>query len=199
MLALFCATISRMATVIKLFWNICLLRVGPELVPARAWFVCPIIAAHVAINVLWLDVAVPGMSFALALNAALINLAVMAAASWFALYIRQHEGRFPATLGAAAGAETFLMAVLLVAYGLTSGVVRQTVVWGFVLWSVVVVGFILHRALSCKPWLGMLLSLAILFASAVVVQAVLTPMLPTEALLLDQAADQAGDNAPLPQ
>ena len=178
-----------MATVIKLFWNICLLRVGPELVPARAWFLCPIIATHVVVNVLWLDVAAPTLPLALALNVALINLAVLAAAAWFALYIRQHEARFPATLGAAAGAETLLTAVLIVAYGLTSGVVQETVVWGFVLWSVVVVGFILHRALSCKPWLGMLVSLAIFFVSMVVAQAVLTPMLPTEALLPNQAAD----------
>ena len=171
-----------MVVVVKLLWNICLLRVGPELVPPRAWFVCPILVAYVAINVLWLDVAMPGMSFALALNAALISLAVMAAASWFALYIRQHEARFPATLGAAAGAETLLTAVLLVAYGLTSGVVRDTVFWGFALWSIVVVGFILHRALSCKLWLGMLLSLAIFFASVVVVQAALMPLLPVEVL-----------------
>lgn len=169
-----------MATVIKLFWNMCLLRVGPELVPARLWFIGPLIIAHLAINMAWLDVAMPTMSFALALNVGLINLAVMAGASWFALYIRQHEERFPATLGAIAGAETLLMAVLIVAYGFTSGIVQQTVLGGFVLWSVVVVGFILHRALSCKPWLGMLLSLAMALASVVVTQAVLASLLPAE-------------------
>lgn len=178
-----------MATVIKLFWNMCLLRVGPELVPARLWFIGPVIVAHVAINVLWLDLALPTLSFALALNMALINLAVVAAASWFALYIRQHEERFPATLGAVAGAETLLMAVLIVAYGLTSGIVQQAVLGGFLLWSVVVVGFILHRALSCKPWLGMLLSLGLAFASAVVVQAVLATLLPAEVVLPTQPAD----------
>lgn len=178
-----------MATVIKLFWNMCLLRVGPELVPARLWFIGPLVVAHLAINVAWLDVALPGMSFALALNMALINLVVMAAASWFALYIRQHDERFPATLGAIAGAETLLMSVLIVCYGLTSGIVQQTVLGGFVLWSVVVVGFILHRALSCKPWLGMLLSLAMALASAVVVQTVLASLLPAEVVVPTQTAD----------
>ena len=171
-----------MVVVVKLLWNICLLRVGPELVPARAWFVYPMVVTHVAINVLWLDVTMPELPFALAFNAALVNLAVLAAASWFALYIRRHEGRFPATLGAAAGAETLLTAVLLVAYGLTSGVIQQTVFWGFLLWAIVVVGFILHRALSCRLWLGLLLSSAIFFASAVIVSAVLAPMLPAEVM-----------------
>ena len=178
-----------MATVIKLFWNICLLRVGPELVPPRAWFLLPIVITHLAVNVLWLDVAMPRLSFALALNAALINLTVLAGASWFALYIRRHESRFPATLGAAAGAETFLAAVLIVAFGLTSGVVQQTVLWVFLLWSIVVVGFILHRSLSCKPWFGMMLSLAISFASAVVVQTILASLLPAEALLPSEAVE----------
>ena len=178
-----------MAVVVKLLWNICLLRVGPELVPPRAWFICPIVVTHVAINMLWLNVAVPEMSFALALNAALINLAVLAAASWFALYIRQHEGRFPSTLGAAAGAETLLTAAVLVAHGFTSGVVLETVKWGFQLWAIVVVGFILHRALACRMWLGIFLSLAIFSATMVVVQAVLVPMLPAEVLLQPSAAD----------
>ena len=178
-----------MAVVVRLFWNICLLRVGPELVPPRAWFICPIILAHLAINVVWLEVAVPDLPSALALNAALLNLAVMAAASWFALYIRQHEGRFPATLGAAAGAETMLTAVLLVIYGFTSGVVRETASWVFLVWSIVVVGFILQRALSCRMWLGTLLSLAISSTSIIVVNTVLAPMLPADVVLETSAAE----------
>ena len=172
-----------MATVIKLFWNICLLRVGPELVPTRAWFIGAILLAHLAAHVLWFDIAMPGLGIELALNAALINLAVTASFGWFALYIRHHEDRFPATLGAAAGAETLLIGALMVAYGLTSGPFQQSVLWGFTLWGLVVVGFILHRALSCKPWLGMVLSLAMAFVSVVVVRAVLGALAPPEAFM----------------
>ena len=167
-----------MATVLKLFWNLCLLRVGPELVPPRGWFIGAIVCAHIALHVLWLDLAMPALGLALALNAAMINLAVLASVSWFALYIRRHEERFPATLGAAAGAETLLLAVSAVAFEVTDGLVRQSVILAFTLWAVVVVGFILHRALSCKPWVGMALSLGIAFMGVVVAQAVLGSLLP---------------------
>ena len=177
-----------MATVIKLFWNICLLRVGPELVPTRAWFISAILLAHLTAHVLWFDMAMPALGVALALNAAFINLAVMASIGWFALYIRHLEDRFPATLCAAAGAETLLNGVLTVTYGFTSGSFQQSVLWGFTLWGVVVVGFILHRALSCKPWLGMVLSLAMAFFGAVVVRAVLVTLASPEALMLSAAS-----------
>lgn len=167
-----------MATVLKLFWNICLLRVGPELVPPRGWFIGAIVCAHIAVHVLWLDLAMPMLGLALALNAALINLAVLGSMSWFALYIRRHEERFPATFGAAAGAETLLLAVSILTFQVTDGLVRQSLMWAFTLWAVVVVGFILHRALACKPWVGMALSLGIAFVGVVVAQAVLSSLLP---------------------
>lgn len=173
---------------IKLFWNICLLRVGPELVPARGWFVASLIVAHLAVCVLWLDVAMPVLTFPLALNAALIKLVAMAAILWFALYVRQLEKRYPATLGAAVGAETLLMAFLIVAYGVTTGIVQKCVIWGALLWSMVVVGFILYRALSCKPWLGMALSLAITVVSEVMLQAVLGSLLANSNLPLSNTA-----------
>ena len=119
----------------------------------------------------------PELSTALALNVALIGLVVIASIAWFALYIRHFEARFPATLGAILGTGLMIEAAFLVAYGITSGMLREGASWLCLLWEVTVMGFILHRALSCKLWGGVLLAFAAHVVGLVVVQAALGPAL----------------------
>ena len=92
-----------MTAVLRLFWNICLLRDGPETVPTHTWFLVSLIAAELAMGVVLLAIAFPELSLPLSFNLALINLAVTAAIAWFVLYLRDLEARFPATLGAMLG------------------------------------------------------------------------------------------------
>ncbi len=162
-----------MAAVVKLFWGICLLRQGPEHVPTHTWFIAALVAAQLALAVVAQSYLLPTVPVSLALNMALIGLAVSAGIAWFALYVRGFEARFPATLGAMLGAGLVIDAVLLVGYAATSGVVREIAYWTCLAWSIVVVGFILHRALACKLWLGGLLSFGMSFAGLVVIQAAL--------------------------
>ena len=166
-----------MTAVLKLFWGICLLRHGPEAVPTHNWFVWSLAAAELAFSVFLLNVVSPGLAPMLAFNLALLNLAVVASIIWFALYIRRLEARFPATLGAVLGTGLLINAAFLVGYGITSGVVQQGWYWLCHAWGIAVAGFILHRALACKLWAGILLSLAIALVSLVVAQATLGPAL----------------------
>ncbi len=166
-----------MAIVLKLFWNICLLRIGPELVPTQPWFLGMLVAVRLAAALMLLGVVYPSLPALLAFNIALIGFTVLAAIIWFALYVRSHEARFPAALGAAAGAGALIDALASLGYGITSGMVQDGASYMFYLWSVIVVGFILHRALSCRPWLGVLLSFIISLVSMVIVQAALGPVL----------------------
>lgn len=166
-----------MAAVLKLFWGICLLRNGPEAVPTHTWFLAVLAAAMLAMGVLLGKATMPQVSALLALNVALLQLAVAASMIWFALYVRRHEARFPATLGALLGTGMVINCAYLVGYELTSGVVRSTLFWLCVLWDVVVAGFILHRALGCKLWAGVVLSLGVSLVAVVVVEAVLGAML----------------------
>lgn len=149
-----------MTAVLRLFWNICLLRDGPETVPTHTWFLVSLIAAELAMGVVLSAVMYPDLSLALWLNLALINLAVTASVAWFALYLRNSEQRFPATLGAILGTEVLIDAVSSLALGATSGVAEATTRWVLMLWSVAVVGFILHRALATRLWVGILLAFA---------------------------------------
>ena len=149
-----------MTAVLRLFWNICLLRDGPETVPTHTWFLVSLIAAELAMGVVLSAVMYPDLSLPLWLNLALINLAVTASIAWFALYLRNSEPRFPATLGAILGTEVLIDAVSSLALGATSGVAERTTRWVLLLWSVAVVGFILHRSLATRLWVGILLAFA---------------------------------------
>ena len=150
-----------MTAVLRLFWNICLLRDGPETVPTHTWFLVSLIAAELAMGVVLSAVMYPGLGFALWFNLALINLAVTASIAWFALYLRNCEPRFPATLGAILGTEVLIDAVGALALGATSGTARLTTGWILTVWSIAVIGFILHRALTTRLWVGILLSFSI--------------------------------------
>lgn len=164
---------SRMTAVLRLFWNICLLRDGPETVPTQTWFLTSLIAAELAMGVVLSAVLYPALSLALWFNLALINLAVTASIAWFALYLRNSESRFPATLGAILGTEVLIDAVGALALSATSGVAEQTTRWILTVWSVAVIGFILHRALASRLWVGILLSFAAAFLGMFVAIALL--------------------------
>lgn len=162
-----------MADVVKLFWGICTLRTGPEHVPTQTWFIAVLVGSQLAMAVIAQNYLLPAMPVSLALNMALIGIAVSAGIAWFALYVRGLEARFPATLAAMLGAGLLIDFVLLLGYVATSGVVREIAYWTCLAWGIVVVGFILHRALACKLWLGGLLSFGMSFAGLVVIQAAL--------------------------
>ncbi len=170
-----------MTAVLRLFWNICLLRDGPEFVPTLNWFLVSLVAAELASSVVLLGVLVPQYAFPLALNLALISLAVTASIAWFALYLRNHEARFPATLGAILGTGVLINTVTALVLGATSGVAHWGMGWVLTLWGVVVVGFILHRALDVKLWIGLSLSVVTWMVGLVVAAGLLGEALNVEA------------------
>ena len=171
-----------MTAVLRLFWNICLLRDGPEAVPTHTWFLVSLIVAELAMGVVLSAVMYPALSLALWLNLALINLAVTASIAWFALYLRNFEPRFPATLGAILGTEVLIDAVGTLALGATSGVAELTTKWILLLWSVAVVGFILQRSLATRLWIGISLSFASGLLGTLVALALLSDVLPPAAV-----------------
>lgn len=167
----------RMAAVLKLFWGICLLRSGPEAVPTHTWFLAALFGLLVGCGVLVSRLTVPWVAPLVAFNTVALSIAVTASFAWFALYVRRQEARFPATLGALLGTALVINCAFLVGHQLTAGVVRSGLALLCLAWSVVVGGFILHRALACKLWTGIALSLAASLAGRVVVEAALGSLL----------------------
>ena len=171
-----------MTAVLRLFWNICLLRDGPETVPTHTWFLSTLIVAHLTMGVLSFRVAYPTLSPLLALNWVLIGLAVTVGMAWFVLYLRNQEPRFPATLGAIVGTKVMIVgtnvligALTSLTWGTLTGTPRQSVGWILTIWGLVVVGFILHRALSTRLWVGIVLAAVTWLTGVVVAQSILGP------------------------
>ena len=162
-----------MTSVLKLLFGICLLRNGPESVPTQAWFLVALVAANLALALFLLGAVTPELSTGLALNIALIGITTTAALTWFALYVRNLEPRFPATLGATLGTQLIIAAAMWVGVNIVGpdNVGAGAIV--FLIWVVVVAGFILHRALGCKLWVGILLALGIRMVGEIITVAAL--------------------------
>ena len=162
-----------MAAVFKLLFGICLLRSGPESVPTQTWFLGTLVAANLAIAMFLFGAVEPRLSVALGFNVALIGVTTTAGLTWFALYVRHLELRFPATLGAMLGTQLVIGALMWLVVNLVGTTVLGSSSIVFLIWAIVVAGFILHRALSCKLWLGILLALGMRTVGDIITMAVL--------------------------
>ena len=163
---------AAMAAVFKLLFGICLLRSGPESVPTQTWFLGTLVAANLALAMFMFGAVEPRLSVALGFNVALIGVTTTAGLTWFTLYVRHLESRFPATLGAMLGTQLVIGAVMWLTVNLVGTVLGGATIV-FLIWSIVVAGFVLHRALSCKLWLGILLALGIRTVGDIITMAVL--------------------------
>lgn len=162
-----------MAAVFKLLFGICLLRSGPESVPTQTWFLGTLVAANLALAMFLFGAVEPRLSVALGFNVALIGVTTTAGLTWFALYVRHLEPRFPATLGALLGTQLVIGAVMWLVVNLVGTVLGGATIV-FLIWAIVVAGFVLHRALSCKLWLGILLALGMRTVGDIIAMAVLS-------------------------
>jgi hypothetical protein len=155
-----------MKPILAVFWNICLLRRGPELVPTHPLFVGGVLVADVLVSFF------VGLQFGDVLTPiqvatrVLVSMATVAAATWMMLSMRDVIGRYPATITALFGCDllfTLLSAILVPLAGSDSSALRAGIVDLIVIWSIAVNGFILHRAMNVTVFIGILLALATAF------------------------------------
>ncbi|MDE0054950.1 MAG: hypothetical protein OXP28_13480 [Gammaproteobacteria bacterium] len=165
-----------MAALVTLFWNICILRVGPESVPARVWFILVLLIADMAVALLYhhiLQLQNPeaeGFTALQALGFGLVGIATMAVVTRSVLSFRGLDNRFLPTLTALIGTD-LLISIVIVAASQVSNLIglpafiASTVlqVWGIVVW-----GFIYHRAFNTTLVIGILIAFGIGIVSYVV-------------------------------
>ena len=154
-----------MKPILAVFWNICLLRRGPELVPTHPFFVAAVLVADVLLSFF---VALQYGAELTAIQAAtriLVSTATVAVATWMMLSMRDVIGRYPATITALFGCDllfTLLSAILVPLAGESSSL-KAGIVDLIVIWSIAVNGFILHRAMNVTVFIGILLALCTAF------------------------------------
>ena len=161
-----------MASVVKLFWNLCLLRTGPESVPAHAWFVAAALIANIALST-FVNTTVGETPISLALGWAVVSLATVAAVTWLALFFRGLAGRFPATLAALAGSE-FLLTVVPALLAPIEGV-QTLVMIGLQIWLIVVWGFIFQHSFNTSLAFGILAAFGVSLLSMMVAGVAIGP------------------------
>ncbi len=157
-----------MKPILAVFWNICLLRRGPELVPTHPLFVGAVIVADVLLSFFVSIQFSHELSAIQIATRVLVSMAAMAAATWMMLSMRDVIGRFPATITALFGCDllfTLLSALLVPLVGDASSL-RVGIVDLIVIWSIAVNGFILHRAMNVTVFIGILLALGTAFLAA---------------------------------
>ena len=153
---------------IKVFWDICILKAAPQDLPASNFLLALTLSAYFATGVL---VASFQWSITEAILAALLDTVLLSILSGAVLWARQLSARYLQTLTAltGSGAVMAIVAVPLVMWqslvGAADGNVPTLPSWLLLIWTVwnvVVVGHILRHALSTLFALG--LGLAAVYA-----------------------------------
>ena len=159
-----------MSSIFSIFWNICLLKRGPQHVPTNSLFMLLLIAANLLVSTflnlrLYDEGTAPGVfAFMFA------NLATATGIVWVALYLKKMITRFPQTLSAMVGCDlllTLLVAIVSLFTGDLKGQLTQGVIVLVGIWSVSVWGYILHHALAITVFQGIFFAITILLASII--------------------------------
>ena len=155
-----------MKPILAVFWNICLLRRGPELVPTHPMFVGGVLVADMLVSFF------VGLQFGDALTPmqvatrVIVSMATTAAAAWMMLSMRDVITRYPATITALFGCDllfTLLSAILVPLASSEATALKAGIIDLIVIWSIAVNGFILHRAMNVTVFIGILLALGTAF------------------------------------
>ncbi len=168
-----------MKSLISIFWGICILRRGPEVAPDHPLFLGILIAADILLGT-FLSVRLnTDITWLQGLTYVSVSLASLASATWFLLYLKELPNRFPATLSAIIGCD-FMLSMLLFLLSLITGPIASPATLGLAavigIWTLWVVGFILHRALDVSLMAGILLSFAMTVFSIALASAASAPV-----------------------
>ena len=156
-----------MVSLATLFWNICILRAGPESVPARVWFALVLLVADVAVALVYHRMlgatGADALNTLQALGFSLVSIATVAVVTRSILYFRKLDNRFLATLTALIGTDLLISVLIVIASqisklvglppDISTGILQ---IWGIVVW-----GFIYHRAFNTTLLFGILIAFGI--------------------------------------
>lgn len=160
-----------MFPLIRVFFDICLFRRGPQDLPTSSFLLHLTLATYAVSSFL---LSLGSQPAATAAMAGITDTALLAGLTLSLLYTQGRRVRIPQTLAALAGSGTLLGLIALPpAYWLFSlqntgsgqtlpiVVPLALIIWGVVVWSLVVMGHIIRSALSTRLVIG--LAVAILF------------------------------------
>ena len=171
-------------TLLRLLWDLCRLRIGPQDLPFSIALARGLVFVSLAIDLLYATLLSPG---AAVLPRLVVSALVLVGVPWLLLASRRRLPRYPQTLAALAGSGVlFKLAMLPLALVILDLPVPSTpeqlvpaqvlVGWltlALLSWRLVVTGHILRHALDLRLASGLLLALAVFAFELVLGQLVL--------------------------
>ena len=186
-----------MAAIISIFWQICLLKTGPDKLPSSNFLLGLVIVANALLS--WsafmvLQTIVPISSDAasqmseaqlraltdgwLLAVRVVVGLACTAAITWGLLSLMNHGQRTNQTLSALYGSDLVLTLLTTTVFFLSQAapeMIRQLANLGMFFWTVAVFGFVLHRALEISMGFGIAAALFLITFTFIVSQVAVNP------------------------
>jgi hypothetical protein len=157
-----------MKTIFDLFWQICLLRKSPAHVPTYGWFVALVLVANLISSTL-VTIGFGGdVSVLESLNSIIVGQATTAGLVLLALSMRNLGPRFVTTITAMFGCDLIITACfgLVLPLATQLGQMAVSLVFlAFLIWSVAVAGYILHRSLDVQLAIGVGVAMGISLVS----------------------------------
>jgi hypothetical protein len=158
-----------MKAIFDLFWQICLLRRSPAYVPTFGWFVALVVVTNVissTVVALGFNTDYTGLE---TLTSVIVGQTTTAVLAFLALSMRNVGSRFVTTITAMFGCDLIITACFGMVLPLATalGPMAVSLVFlAFLIWSIAVSGYIMHRALDVQLAIGIGVAMGISLVSA---------------------------------
>jgi len=150
-----------MLKIVLYFWQMCLLRVGPEKMPNSLPFVSMALVIYLVIAFISINVTRPSLTLGALVGSLLIGVLVEVVLVYGILRFKKCVGRVIPTLTSLFGTNTiillFLMAVNLLLMKSDIPLLEmlaESAFWVIFFWWMAIVGFIFHRAMDISIFQG---------------------------------------------
>lgn len=166
-----------MKSIVLLFWRICIFRSGPDTVPASSTFTAAVILLNALVNiVVQLILGAEQVTLLLAVTLAVVSLAGTGALVWFVMALMGLVNRVQQTITAIFGTDiivTILTSIAFAVGGSISDTVAVFAITLLTLWSLMIYGFIFHRAMNIHIGFGIAIALFVVIFSVAITQTAL--------------------------
>jgi hypothetical protein len=162
------------------FWQMCLLKSGPEQAPVSMGFIGFISAVYVTCSTVLLTISSSGNQVSKAVQLVILGIVIQMSCIWLLLAFKRVSNRFRATLVAFLGTNSLLVLFTIPLSLLLIVVENQTMIlsieatyWMLIFWWLTIAGFILHKAMNVNLMLGITLAFTIELLSLVATNTIL--------------------------
>ena len=168
-----------MKSIFLLFWRICTFRSGPDAVPAGGIFTTVVIVLNAVANIIvQLVLGAEQIDLLRAVTLAVVSLAGTGALVWFVMALMGLVNRVQQTLTAIFGTDIVMTVLTSIAFGAT-GAFNETIaafaITLLTLWSLMIYGFIFHRAMNIHIGFGIAIALFVVIFSVAITQTAIAP------------------------